>query len=144
MEFKFGRKTLFLWQLRVGAAFAALTLFFALLAAYSIYLYIPAALAVLLGVILIFCYLPAFFSRYKVFVGKTSVVVTRGVFVVKSHIMPFKRLVFAGGYSTPLARLFRLEGITLRAARATVIMPEIECDAARRLIFELGGDKSDD
>ncbi len=143
MNYKLEKRTLLLWRIRIGAAALAAALLFALLSVYTAYFYVPAAAFVLLGAAIIFWYLPAFFKGFNLFVGENAVMVTRGVFIKTSHIMPFKRLVFAGGYSTPIARIMGLKGITLRAARATVIIPEIEASAADRLIFDIGGEKRD-
>ncbi len=144
MLFGLVRKTLILWQIRAFALCMLVILSVLPFLSYSVYLLIPAAVLAISGIIVAFWYLPRFFKKYKIFVGEKSVVVTRGVFVETSHIMPFKRLVFAGGYSTPLARAFGLKGITLRAARASVIIPEIEDFAADKLIFALSGEKSND
>ena len=143
MNYRLEKKTLLLWRIRVGAAALAAALLFALLSVYTVYFYVPAAVFVLLGAVAVFWYLPAFFERFNMFVGENAVIVTKGVFIRTTHIMPYKRLVFAGGFSTPAARVMGLKGIMLRAARATVFIPEIEASAADRLIFDIGGEKYD-
>lgn len=143
MNFSLSRKTLILWQIRVLSVCLIITAADLIFVRYSAYLLIVAAAFVAIGILAAFWYLPAFFRKHKIFVGENSVIVTRGVFVETSHIMPYKRLVFAGGYSTPLARILGLKGITLRAARARILIPEIEDTAAEKLIFGLGGEKRD-
>ena len=143
MNYKPEKKTLLLWRLRVSAAAVAAALVFFALCRYSRLFCIPAAAVLLVGVAAVFWYLPTFFSGLNIFVGKNSVVITCGVFVKTTRIMPFGRLVFAGGYSTPLARALKLKGVTFRAARGVLIIPEIGEDAADRLIFTLGGEKDD-
>ena len=144
MEFKLGGKTLLLWRIRVGLAFLLFAAAFVFFTGYSGYFLIPAAVTAAAGAGIIVGYLPAFFAGYRIFVGEKSVVVTYGVFIKTSRIMPFKRMVFAAGYSTPLARAMRLEGVVLRAARASVIIPEIGREAADRLISGIGGEKTRD
>lgn len=144
MEFKIEKKTALLWQIRMACTAVLLAILFALLARYSRYFFIPAVVFLAAGGAVVFWYLPAYFSRYRIFVGENAVVVTSGVYFVTSHIMPFKRLVFAGGYSTPLARVMKLKGVTLRAARANILIPEMDVKAADRLILGISGEKSDD
>lgn len=144
MTFKLGRKTLILWQIRVLVVCVILIALIMLFFRYSVYVIIPALLVLIAGIATLVWYLPALFRKQKIDVGENSIIVTRGVFVVTSHIMPYRRLVFAGGYSTPLARVFGLKGVILRAARASVVIPEIEDFEADKLIFALGGEKKND
>lgn len=140
MNFGPGRKTIILWQIRACAAFFAFALLFFVLAGSSLYFYVPAALVTVSGAAAVFWYLPAFFCNYTVHVGKTCVTVTRGIIIRTSRIMPYKRMVFASGYSSPLARLLGLQGVRLRAARADIRIPEMDADAANMLIFGLSED----
>ena len=144
MNYKLESKTLLLWRIRVGAAALAAALIFVLLCKYSLYFLIPAAMFLCAGVAAVFWYLPAFFGGYSIFVGENAVIVTRGVIIKTSHIMPFRRLVFAGSYSTPLSKFLGLKGVTLRAARASLLIPEIGSDAADRLIYGISGESDYD
>ena len=47
--------------------------------------------------------------------------------------MPFARLVYLGGYSTPISRKKGLIGISIRAARGVLFLPEIETARATAL-----------
>lgn len=143
MHFNLGRKTKTLWQIRAGVLFLLLSCAFLFFLRYSPYYFIPLSFFAVIGVLAVFWYLPKFFSKYSIFVGENSVVVTRGVFIETSHIFPLKRLVFAGGYSSPVARMLGLKGITLRAARANVFIPEIDEKYADELIFGVCGEKND-
>lgn len=143
MYFNLGRKTKTLWQIRAGVLFLLLSCAFLFFLRYSPYYFIPLSVFAVIGVLAVFWYLPKFFSKYSIFVGENSVVVTRGVFIETSHIFPLKRLVFAGGYSSPVARMLGLKGITLRAARANVFIPEIDEKYADELIFGVCGEKND-
>ena len=141
MNYKLEKKTLLLWRIRISGVAAAAALLFVAFCRYSIYFYIPASVSVLAGAVADFWYLPVFFRSFDIFVGENSVTVTRGVIIRTQHIMPFKRLVFAGSYSTPLSKLMGLKGVTLRAARANLLIPEIESDAADSLVYGISGGK---
>lgn len=144
MEYTIEKKTLRLWQLRISfVAFLAAALF-SLFSWYTLYMLIPAAVCLCIWAAAVFWYVPAFFSGYSVFVGENAVVVRRGVIIRTSHIMPYKRLVFAGSYQTPLGRLMGLKGVVLRAARANLIIAEMESGAAGHLIFGVCGEKQGD
>lgn len=143
MEFGLERKTKTLWQLRAGVLFLLLSGVFLFFLRYSLFYLIPLSAFAIVGALAVFWYLPKFFSKYSVFVGENSVVVTKGVFIEVSHIFPLKRLIFAGGYSTPVSRIFGLKGVIFRAARANLIIPEIDEKSADKLIFGVCGEKSD-
>lgn len=143
MYFNLGRKTKTLWQIRAGVLFLLLSGVFLFFLRYSLFYLIPLSAFAIVGALAVFWYLPAFFSKYSVFVGENSVVVTKGVFIEVSHIFPLKRLIFAGGYSTPVSRIFGLKGVIFRAARANLIIPEIDEKSADKLIFGVCGEKSD-
>ena len=137
MDFYSGRKTVILWQIRACAAFFALALLFFALSPFGGFFAVAAIVAAISGFAAAFWYVPAFFGGYTVHVGKTAVTVTRGVFIRTARVMPYKRMVFAAGYSTPLARLLGLQGVRLRAARADVRIPEMNARSADMLIFGL-------
>lgn len=143
MYFNLGRKTKTLWQIRAGVLFLLLSGVFLFFLRYSLFYLIPLSAFAIVGALAVFWYLPKFFSKYSVFVGENSVVVTKGVFIEVSHIFPLKRLIFAGGYSTPVSRIFGLKGVIFRAARANLIIPEIDEKSADKLIFGVCGEKSD-
>ena len=144
MNYKLDKKTLLLWRIRISGAALAAVLLFVAFSGYSVYSFVPAALAAFAGLAADFWYLPAFFRGYTVFVGENAVIVTRGVIIKTSHIMPFKRLVFAGSYSTPLSKILGLKGVVLRAARANLVIPEIGKDAADSLVYGISGEKTHD
>ena len=144
MENKLTKKTMHLWQIRITAAALIFAAVFFALTEYGAYFYIPFFVCLLAGLVADVWYLPRFFCSYSVFVGENAVIVEHGVFVKTAHIMPYKRLVFAGSYMTPLGRLFGLKGIVLRAARANLIIAEIDEDGANRLLYGLCGEKQND
>ncbi|MBR5922445.1 MAG: hypothetical protein IKZ59_01490 [Clostridia bacterium] len=144
MNFRPGGKTIILWQIRACSAFIASALLFFALSRLFAPLLVPALCLPVLGACASFWYVPVFLKGYNVHVGDNAVTVTCGVIIRTTRVMPYKRLVFAVGYSTPLARLLKLRGIRLRAARADLYIPEMAEDAAELLIFGLSeGEKRD-
>ena len=138
------RKTVLLWQIRAGvAAFLPAALFLLLFGVNTRYL-LPCSLFAAVVCATAFAFIPLYFKKYSVFVGENAIVVEKGVLVRTSRIMPFKRLVFAAGYQTPLARIMGLKGVKLRAARADLFIPELEISAANRLIYGISGEPGND
>ena len=144
MEYTIEKKTVRLWQTRVTVAAVLTVALLLLLSSYSLYFLIPAAVCLCFWAAAVFWYIPAFFKKYSVFVGKNAVIVQHGVIITTSHIMPYKRLVFAGSYQTPLSRLMGLKGVVLRAARANLVVAEMDRVAAERLIYGICGEKQYD
>ena len=98
------KKTRFLWQVRI-----------------SLIGFIP--IAVLL--IFVLWYIPAYFASYEILFPKGAIIINRGIFIRTTHIMPFSRLIYVQSYSTPLAHSMGLAALSLRAARSSVIIPEL-------------------
>lgn len=119
------KATLILWQIRIaitGSLFLAVIAFFCIA---FIWLLIPLILLFIIILLLLFWYLPRYFNSYKILFPKGAIIINRGVFIKTSHIMPFSRLVYAQSFSTPLAKKFGLAAISLKAARTSIIIPEI-------------------
>ena len=144
MKYKLTKKSMHLWQIRITAAALIFAAVFFALVKYSAYLYIPLFACLFAGLTADIWYLPRLFCGYSIFVGKNAVIVERGVIIKTSRIMPYKRLVFAGSYMTPLGRLLGLKGVVLRAARANLIIAEIDKNSANELIYGLCGEKQND
>lgn len=130
-------KTLLLWRIRAVAIAA-------LLFALCLYFYFSATFvyifsAVLVATLLYFClfYLPRFFKGCKIIFLNGSVVVEWGVFIKSTHILPFSRLIYAQTFTTPIAKLFGLTAVTLKAARKSILIPEMLTADAIKLITEL-------
>ncbi len=134
-------KTQLLWFVRtliIGAAFVAAECW--LLYPSKICGYAAAATAIL-TVFVGGVALPLFIRSYKISVKKGCLVVTKGIIIRNTDIMPFPRLVFGAGYRTPLARLLKLEGVVLRAARGLIIIPEMKRNDAQYLLNTLSGEQ---
>lgn len=139
MTSKLSKKTLLLWRLRCVIVFTiiiAVLLFFSFL---SPLLLIPAAITAIFGIFIIFVFLPLYFKSYSITVDNNAVIVKRGIIIKAIHILPFPRLVFARGFSTPLASRLGLMGVTLKAARGILIIPEMNSYDAEKLIEGLSG-----
>lgn len=126
MIFTLPQKTKTLWQIRTVVAITFLCLIIALFGRnyrWSVFLIVSMAC---IGAIVAFVYLPAYFSSYKIVVEDDFISVLKGVFIKNTNIMPYPRLVFAQSLSTPLASLFKMKIILLKAARGWLLIPEIE------------------
>ncbi len=139
MESRLPEKTLTLWQIRFTAVFAVLIGVLAFFLKYSKWLFIPISIIAVLGAVFIIWFLPLYFKSFIITVNDTAIKVSRGVFFKLTNIMPYPRLVFAQSFSTPVARRFGLTGVTLRAARGLLVIPEMNIDDAKVLLDGLSG-----
>ena len=48
--------------------------------------------------------------------------------------MPYKRMIYAQSFETPLARIFGIAAVRLKAARSYLLVAEIEKEAAQTII----------
>lgn len=136
-EYKLPRKTLILWQCRS----LAVGLLLALLCSYFYFELKPFLILLLIIAILFilftFIYLPLYFRSCKIRRTKDAVIVRSGVLFKNSHILPFSRLIYTQTVTSPVARLLGLKAITLKAARKSLLVPELSIEDADLLIFEL-------
>lgn len=89
---------------------------------------VPFAPAVILAaalLVLVLWYIPAYFASYEILFPKGAIIINRGIFIRTTHIMPFSRLIYVQSYSTPLAHSMGLAALSLKAARSSVIIPEL-------------------
>ena len=124
------KKTTWLWFVRmilITFMLVALCLYVASL--FSI-LKIAAIVIGILGLILAFVYLPFFFKTYKIIISNDAVIVKYGILIKVEHIMPYKRMIYAQRFETPLARILGVAAIRLKAARSHLLVAEIEKDSA--------------
>ena len=132
MTEKLPKRTLLLWQIRVVML---TTLFVGLCLFYKDVFSFMASVALVIAIIgfaVAVLYLPVFFKGYEMVFKNESVIINYGVFIKISHIMPYSRLIYAQTFATPLARLFGVTAISLKAARSRIIVPEIMlCDAQK-------------
>lgn len=126
-------KTLLLWQIRFFViALLVLSLFTKV--CHIFFWFLPAFMAIsLIFILLIFAYLPALIKTYKICYINGAVVIDRGVFIKTTHIMPFAKMIYTQSITTPLAKLFGLSAMTLKAARSRIFIPEIPIKAVEEL-----------
>lgn len=119
------KRTALLWQIRIGGAGLILVIALCAFAFLTRWLLLAAAVTSVLLAVFLFWYLPRYFKSYEILFPKGAVVINRGVFIKTTHIMPFSRLVYAQSYATPLAKRMGLAALTLKAARSSIIIPEL-------------------
>ena len=128
------KKTTWLWILRillVTFILVALCLYFTPLFSF---LKIAAIVIGILGLIASFVYLPLFFKTYKIILSNDVVIVKFGIFIKAEHIMPYKRMIYAQSFETPLARVLGVAAVRLKAARSYLLVAEIEKESAKAII----------
>ncbi len=114
-----------LWQIRVTVLFVllgAVCLYFC-----SVYKWFWVLVTVITAVFLfvILWYLPRFIRNYRIKLIGEAVIIENGVFIKTTHIMPYSRMIYTKSFTTPLAKAIGLTSISLKAARSSIIMPEI-------------------
>ena len=124
-EKKLPVRTLLLWQIRVTVLFVllgAVCLYFC-----SVYKWFWVLVTVITAVFLfvILWYLPRFIRNYRIKLIGEAVIIENGVFIKTTHIMPYSRMIYTESFTTPLAKAMGLTSISLKAARSSIIMPEI-------------------
>ena len=112
--------------------FAAFYFYFKL----KIFIIILIFIAALVG-LLIFWYLPCYYKSFKIRLTNDGVIIRRGVIIKNSHFLPFSRLIYTQSFTTPISKLLNLRAITLKAARSSIMVPELNKDDAIELIESL-------
>ena len=138
------KKTLLLWQLRV----VMLTTLIVSLCLFALerYIFIGSVAVIIsaLALLLVVWYLPQFFKSYEIEFKGDAIIINSGVFIRISHIMPYSRLIYAQSFASPLARLFGVSALALKAARSYVLIPEISKDDAQLIIDSLTKETSNE
>lgn len=134
------KKTLFLWQIRVVMLIAVLIWFCTRYSGIMPFLKIAVMAIGVCGVLITALYLPVFFKSYEILFKNEAIVINYGVFIKFSHIMPYTRLIYAQSFTTPLASVFSVTALSLKAARSRVIVPEIKNKDAKYIIDSLTGE----
>ena len=119
------KQTKLLWQLRVGILGVIPFCVFFILSVISDWFLIGAFTFAVITAAAVFWYIPAYFASYEILFPKGAIIINRGIFIRTTHIMPFSRLIYVQSYSTPLAHSMGLAALSLKAARSSVIIPEL-------------------
>lgn len=134
MEITVPKLTTILWQLRLGTILILLDALVASFTVFTLWMLLPIAIMLTLEAAFLFVYLPKFFGGYKIEIKDGSILVHYGVFIKSTRIMPYARMVYTGSYATPISKRRGLMGISLRAARGVLFLPEIEKEKALSII----------
>ncbi len=128
------KRTTLLWFVRV----ILITFILVMLCLYFAPLFSPLKIAAIvigvLGVISAFVYLPFFFKTYKIILSNDAVIVKYGILIKVEHIMPYKRMIYAQSFETPLTRILGVTAVRLKAARSYLLVAEIEKESAQAII----------
>lgn len=128
------KKTNWLWFVRV----ILITFILVMLCVYFAPLFAPLKIAAIvigiLGLIIAFVYLPFFFKTYKIILSNDAVIVKYGILIKVEHIMPYKRMIYAQSFETPLARILGVAAVRLKAARSYLLVAEVEKESAQSII----------
>lgn len=124
VEEKLPFKTLILWQIRmIAIGLLGLGLLTYTCVGFSWYL-TAALVLVVLFLVLSLWYVPALFKTYKISYINGAVVIEKGVIIKTTHVMPYSKMIYTQSITTPLAKLFGLSAVTLKAARSRIFIPE--------------------
>ena len=133
MRFSVPQTTKRLWQLRLGLALLIIDGIIAFFTLFTFWMLIPVGVLLTLEALFIFFYVPRFFKSYEIEIKDGAILVHYGVIIKTTRIMPYARLVYVGGYSTPVSRRLKLMGISIKAARGVLFLPEIALEKAKML-----------
>lgn len=138
------KKTTVLWQIRmvlITFALAVACFYFSYLFSF---LKIAAIAVAVVGVLTAFLYLPFFFKSYKIILSNDAVIVKYGILIKVDHIMPYKRMIYAQSFQTPLARIFGIAAVRLKAARSYLFVAEIDEQSVQSIIDFLAEGESNE
>lgn len=143
MSFTLPKRTRVLWQIRIVMAFAVVCAAFSFFSKYTLWFLLPAAIIACIGLVFAFVFVPFYFKSYKIIIDNGAIIINKGVFFKVTSIMPFPRLVYAQSFAAPLSSLMKMKSIMLKAARAWIIIPEIDNADADYLLENLRMKKND-
>lgn len=143
MKFTLPKKTRFLWQVRIILAFAIVCIAVALFSRYTIWFLLPAAIIATIGLAASLVYVPFYFKSYEIKVDENAIIISKGIIIKTTNIMPYPCLVFARSFTTPLSSLLKLKCVMLKAARGWILIPEIENINADYILDNLRVNKDD-
>lgn len=137
------QKTLLLWQIRfaiIGILLSCMSAFLWFLSSWFLLLVL---LIVVVFLVIMYWYLPHYFNSYEITFPKGAIIIHRGVFIKTSHIMPYSKLIYAQSISTPLAKRMGLSAMSLKAARSSLLIPEVSESDVNDFITSLTKEDSD-
>ena len=141
MTFDLPTKTKTLWQIRFVCAMVFLC-FMSFLFGQNARWYLI-FIILTLGSSIAFIYLPLYLKSYKITVDTAFISVSKGIIIKSTNIMPYPRLIYAQSYTTPLASLFKMKIILLKAARGWIFVPEMENISCEYLLDHIRTSQND-
>lgn len=130
-------KTLTLWRVRTAIA-AFLPFFICVFFTFkTVFMLIPALAIALFVSFAEFYYLPQFFKRFSIAFSDDSVIINRGVFIRTAHILPYSRLIYLQTLTSPLSKRLNLSALSFKAARNSIVIPELERNVVEKIIKTL-------
>ena len=133
-EIMLPKKTTLLWQVR------GIILTFALVASCLYFesffspLKIIAIVIGIIGLAITLIYLPLYFKSYRIYLSEEAVIVKFGIIIKIEHIMPYKRMIYAQSFVTPLASILGVEAVRLKAARSHLFVVETEKESVKAIM----------
>ncbi|MBQ3817160.1 MAG: hypothetical protein II802_02665 [Clostridia bacterium] len=137
------KKTLTLWKIRFSLPAVVLAAICFFLYSVSPIFLIAAAGILIVMLFIVFIYIPLYFKSYEIYFSDSAIIIKRGVLIKTTHIMPFSKMIYAETFTTPLAFLFKLSAVTLKAARSLLVIPEIEAQGAKNIIHTICGEDTE-
>lgn len=137
-------KTKYLWQMRCICFYLVIIALCAYFYPYYKFLTIAGAVITAVCLVTVFWYIPRFVRNYQIIASDESVVIKCGVVIKTTHIMPFSRLIYTQTFTTPVAKLLGLTALSLKAARSTLVIPEISLSDAKLLLEGLSQGGNDE
>ena len=113
-------ETLALWRARLSAVFLLLCVVFARF----LCLLLPVLVALYL--LLFFWYYPKLFKSYQISIEAKRLILCYGVLLYRQKVCLFDKNPVIYAFSTPFARLFKLELVMLRTTYGFIMLPEVE------------------
>lgn len=125
VEHKLPKKTLLLWQIRIViVGLLALGILNYTCHSFS-WCFIASLILSVFFLALLLWYVPTLFKNYRIKYINGALIVESGVIIKTTHIMPFTKMIYTQSITTPLAKLFGLSAVTVKAARSRILIPEI-------------------
>ncbi len=143
MTFSLPQKTHTLWLLRIFVAIALVCLAVVKFCRLSSKDLLPTAILAVIGSVILFVYIYFYLKSYEITFDRSGVVITKGVIIKTTVIIPCFRLAFVKSYATPIMSLLDLKVIVLKVTRGWIFIPEIENEQAECMLKMMRDDKKD-
>lgn len=117
---KLPQKTLMLWRIRLSV------LFLLLCPVFTRFLFFWLPILILLYLLMFFWYLPTLFKSFTIFFDDKKLIVSYGALFCRQKVCRFAKTPTIYSFSSPIARLFKIELVFLRTVYGIIVLPETE------------------